>query len=115
LISAKRYCQNIWILTSAFEKEDLPGRIQLQGLLYVAQTAEPASNDDVIELSVFWDNQRMNPTDRLYGLILPEITCQVSSSMKQFLLMADVPVGDCFPGTGCPPLWAGSFEMTETT
>ena len=46
----------MWTLTATFEKEDLPERIQLEGLLYVCQTAEPASNDDVIELSVFWDN-----------------------------------------------------------
>jgi len=58
--------------------------------------------------------QRMNRYV-IYSLILPEISRQVLSSTKQFLLMADVPVGDCFPGTGCPPLVAGSGEMIETT
>jgi hypothetical protein len=104
--------------TTAFEKEDLPERIQLEGLLDVCQSAEPTSNNDVIELSIFWGNG-ISEDERdhyiTHGLILPEISFQVLSSTKQFLLMADVPVGDCFPGTGYPPLEAGSREITETT
>lgn len=42
------------ILTASFENEDFPERIQLEGLIDIRQSAETASNNDVIELSILW-------------------------------------------------------------
>ena len=39
--------------TASFEKEDLPERIQPEGLIDIRQSAETTSYNNVIKLSVF--------------------------------------------------------------
>jgi hypothetical protein len=51
------------ILTTPFEKENFPVAILPQGLINIRQSTETAPNNDVIKLSVLWEQQLLdNPT-----------------------------------------------------